>query len=223
VLPAFVIVAAVISLGPRLARAQPGVPLPGMMPGGVLLPAEMGECCNGFRTGYWAEYLVSRRGGESWHLRFAAVGREGAAWWLEMTMSQARRGEATVRMLINEGEGSREDRIQRLIIQPNRQIPLEIPIETSGEALPPLDRGTGPATLVGTEQLRLQPGTFTTRHYRRGEGEEAHHIWLSDDVALWGLARYVSPRVRLVLVGQGRGAVSRVTGEPVPFDPSILR
>lgn len=222
----WIFVAVLVLTMARAAAAQPGTPLPGMMPGGVLLPAEMGECCDGFRTGYWAEYRVTRiDNGRTWYVRFAAVGREGSAWWLEMTMSEARRGEATVRMLVDEGEGPREDRVRRLVVQLEGQIPLELPVRASDSRshLPPLDSGEGAATLVGTERLRLGAGTFTTRHYRRGGGDDAHHIWLSDEVALWGLVRYASPRVRLVLVGQGRGAVSRITGEPVPFDPSTLR
>lgn len=209
---------------PGRSPAQSGTPLPGMMPGGVRLPAEMGHCCTGFRTGYWVEYAVMRLSSrEVWHLHFAAVGREDSAWWIEMTMSQAQRGEATVRMLVEEGEGPREERIHRLIVQPEGQIPLELPLRESDSQLPPLDTGSGPAALVGSERLRLTAGTFTARHYRRGEGAEAHHIWLSEEVALWGLARYQSPRVRMTLVGQGRGAVSRVTAEPVPFDPATLR
>jgi hypothetical protein len=220
---ALIIVVAVCVV-PVTPRAQPGAPLPGMMPGGVLLPAEMGSCCGGFHVGSWVEYSVFRIATRQlWHLHFAAVGREGSAWWIEMTMSEARRGEATVRMLMEEGEGGREDRVRRLIIQPEGQIPLELPVSEASAQLPQLDAGSGPAVFVGAEQLRLRPGTFATRHYRRGEGDAAHHIWLSEEVALWGLARYHSPTVRLTLVGQGRGAASRVTGEPVPFDPASLR
>lgn len=208
---------------PRATRGQAGAPLPGMMPTGVFLPAEMGACCNGFRMGAWVEYLVVRRAGNKrWHLRMAAVGREESAWWIEMTMAESRGGEAVCKMLVDHGTGERDDRVRRVVIQPEGHLPLELPVEAATGHLPPLESGQGQGELVGRETLKLRPGTFEARHYRRGEGEDAHHIWLSDKVALWGLARYRSPRVTLTLVAQGTGAATRIVGEPVPFDPSSL-
>jgi hypothetical protein len=225
----FVIGVITLGMGVALARPTPsmgqaGVPLPGMMPSGVFLPAEMGGCCQGFQIGAWVEYLVVRRqGNKRWHLRMAAVGREESAWWIELTMAAPRSGEAVCKMLVDHGTGARDDRVRRVIIQPEGHLPLELPVEAAGEHLPPLEAGEGQGKLVGSDVLKLRPGTFETRHYRRGEGDDAHHIWLSDKVALWGLARYRSPRVTLTLLAQGRGASTRIIGEPVPFDPATIR
>ncbi len=213
-----------IALVASQVPAQQGAPLPGMMPTGVFLPSDLGECCQGFRVGQWVEYLVVRRlGNKRWHLHLAAVGQEEDAWWIEMTMAEARRGEAVCKMLINHGAGDRNDRLKRVIIQPEGHLPLELPVEAAVEQIPPVDAGEGPGELVGTERVKVRAGTFEARHYRRGEGPDAHHVWLSDTVALWGLTKYRSPRVSLTLLAQGTGAVSRITGTPVPFDPTTLR
>ena len=213
----------VVGLAPRRAPAQAGAPLPGMMPAGVFLPSEMGQCCDGFRMGSWVEYVMVRRGtAKRLHLHMAAVGREDEAWWIEMTMAEARRGEVTCKMLVDHGDGDRDDRLKRVILQPEGHMPLEMPLDVVESQTPPIEAGNGPGKLIGSEMLKLRAGVFETRHYRRGEGEEAHHIWLSEKVALWGLARYRSSRVTLTLLSQGTGAVSRVVGEPVLFDPSSL-
>lgn len=215
---------AAVMIRAQVAPAQRGGPLPGMMPAGVFLPAEVGACCDGFRTGNWVEYVVSRRDDERrFRMRMAAVGREGEAWWIEMTVSEARRGQATCKMLVDQGEGDRDDRLQRVIIQPEGHLALELPVKAASGQLPPLEAGSGATTLIGVERLKLRAGTFEAKHYRRGDGEGAHHIWLTEKVALWGLARYRSPKVSLSLVAQGRGAVSRIVGDPVPFDPASLR
>jgi hypothetical protein len=100
---------------------------------------------------------------------------------------------------------------------------LELPVDEAGDTLPDLESGEGPGVHVGTETLRVAAGTFQARHYRRGSGSEARHVWISDRVPLWGLTRFDGPRVRLTLVAMGTGAVSRVVDEPVPFDPNSIR
>lgn len=206
------------------APAQSGTPLPGMMPPGVFLPEELGACCEGFTVGAWVEYRVARRDAtKTFDMRFAVVGREGQAWWIEMEISDARVGAVATKMLVETGAGTRDERLKRIIVQPEGQLPLELPVKSAGSHVPPLEEGGGPGALVGTETLSLRAGTFSTQHFRRGSGEGAHDVWLSDGVALWGLARYRSPRVTLSLVAQGRGAVSRIEGEPIPFDPDQLR
>jgi hypothetical protein len=109
-----------------------------------------------------------------------------------------------------------------VIIQPEGHLPLEIPVKSSSGQVPQIEAGTGPGELVGNETIKLRAGTFKTRHYRRGRGEGARHVWVSDNVALWGLARYRSGKVTMALTAQGKGAVSRVTEEPVLFDPDAL-
>lgn len=216
---------AAVGGGPRPAAAQTGAPLPGMMPGGTLLPAELGRCCEGYRVGLWVEYLVllhDRR--EAWHLRLAVTGREGDAWWVEMTVAQARGGEAVARMLVRQGEGvGLGGRLLRLVVQAEGQIPLELPLEEASGTLPDLDAGEGASALVGSEQVRVRAGTFEARHYRRGAGRSARDAWISDRVPLWGLVRFHGPHAEMALTGMGTGAVSRITGDPVPFDPSTLR
>ena len=158
------------------------------------------------------------------HLHLAVVGRESAGWWIEMTVADSRAGEVVARLLVAEGETDRVGgRLLRLVVQPEGQIPLELPLTAARSTLPDLDAGEGPGVLVGTEQLRLDAGTFASRRYRRGEGPNAREVWISERVPLWGLARYVGPSVRMSLVAMGTGAASRVVGEPVPFDPATFR
>jgi len=226
--PVFIAVAALVVLlgASGTAAGQAGSPLPGMMPGGALLPAELGRCCDGYRVGHWVEYVVHlRERRQVWHLHLAVVGREGEAWWIEMTVAQARGGEAIARMLVHHGDEADQvgGRLRRLIVQPEGQVPLELPVEEASGTLPEIDSGEGPGVLVGAESIRVGAGTFRARHYRRGEGPRARHIWLSDRVPLWGLTRYRGPRVEMSLTAMGAGAASRVTAEPIPFDPSTLR
>lgn len=197
--------------------------MPGMMPAGVFLPSEMGDCCQGFKVGNWVEYVLVRRdSNKRWFIRLSAIAKIKTAWWIEMNMSDAHRGEAVCKMLVEPGKGSRDDRLRRVIIQPEGHLPLELPVKSASGQVPPIEAGSGPGELVGVEKIKLRTGTFETRHYRRGRGDEARHVWVSDKVALWGLARFRSASVTMTLTAQGTGAVSRVTDEPVLFDPDSL-
>ena len=217
-------VVGVTLVAPAEAPGQAGAPLPGMMPTGVFLPSEMGECCDGFRVGHWVEYLAVRQpGARRWHMRMATVGREGESWWVEMTMSEARRGDATCKILVDPGASDRDGRLKRVIIQPEGHMPLELPPRGAAKQIPAPEVAAGEGSLVGRERLKVRAGTFETKHYRRGEGESAQHVWMSERVGLWGLVKYRSSQVRLTLLGQGTGAVSRIVDEPVPFDPASIR
>ena len=216
--------ALVLGLAPAVASGQAGSPLPGMMPQGALLPAELGRCCDGYRVGHWVEYLVSAPGRRQlWHLHLAVVGRDGDAYWIELTMAQPSRGEAIARMLVDPGEGAVGGRLRRLIIQPEGNLPLELPLDMAPATLPAARPAEGSGTFVGTETIRVTAGTFSARHYRRGEGAEASDVWISERVPLWGLARFQGPRAQLTLIAFGTGAASRVVGEPVPFNPHSFR
>jgi hypothetical protein len=214
-----------IVVAPLVAPAQSGAPLPGMMPGNITLPAEMGRCCKGFKTGHWVEYAIRRVGGPrgTSRFRFAAVAREGQSWWLEMAVSQGGQGASVMKTLVRPGATSPSEGLQRMIIQPAGHLPLELPVEGTENQRPAFAEGGAPGVLVGHEGVRTPAGTFRARHYRKGRGSAAHHIWVSDRVGLWGVVQYRSPRVHLTLIGQGRGAASQVVGEAIPFDPSTIQ
>jgi len=219
------------------ARAEVGTPLPGMMAlaDGLVLPAELGASGRGqgFEVGSWVEYRLRRLGRASDTrevlLRLALTSQQGDELWLEMIISDDRGGRAVTRMLVD----SRTDaeagtpvpggRLRRLIIQHQRQIPLEIPVDSASAPVASVAEAGSPGALIGTESVRVGSRHVSARHFRRGSGGEQRDVWISDGVSLWGLVRYRGPRLSMTLVAQGTGATSSVTGEPIAFDPGALR
>lgn len=219
-----IVLFSLVIAAPSLAWAQEGIPLPGMMPTGVFLPGKASPGGKGFKVGHWVEYSFIRRPQNMSHrFRIAIVGREDSAYWLEMILSQVHRGEAISKILFDPEASDEQDRVRRVIIQPGSHMPLELPVKSGRKMVPQFTESVGTGKLIGTEKIRVRAGVFKAKHYKRTGGSDPCDMWLSENVALWGMVKYRSSKVSMSLAAQGKGAVSRITEQPVKFDPSKIR
>jgi hypothetical protein len=77
------------------------------------------------------------------------------------------------------------------------------------------------AAIVGDESVTVPAGTFLCKHIRAGtDTNEVSDIYLSQDVALFGMVKAKTSTGEIELTGHGAtGAVSQIKGEPaMEFD-----
>ncbi|MFH2006160.1 MAG: hypothetical protein ABI333_06205 [bacterium] len=202
---------------PQPARAAD--PLPGRMPG-LALPPRLRQPTGTVRVGSWVEYslydVTQRR---RVRLHWALVGKIGTGRWWEMTFREARKPPLRIKTLI-QGAVSKPSHIKRVIVQSGRDQALELPVKTGQKIMNVyLRRRQGAAIRnLGAATLVTAAGTFQTRHHSwKDENGQTIHEWTSPTAFIWGLVRFRSPRFRMELIRQGRGARSKIRGIPAKW------
>jgi hypothetical protein len=208
-----------LSLSLPAPPARAGDPLPGRMPG-VQLPPRLQKPQGKIRVGSWVEFsiqdITKRR---RFRLHWALVGKTGHSYWWELTFRQARKPVMRIKTLIK-GTVTKPSRIKRVIVQSGTSQPLELPMK-SGQKLMNvyLRKRSGAKTKDhGVVTLKVAAGTFQARHYSwKDTSGQTVHEWTSRKAGIWGLVRFRSSRFRMELIGQGRGARSRIRGIPAKW------
>jgi len=201
------------------APARAGDPLPGRMPG-VQLPPTLQKPMGPVRVGSWVEFsvqdLAKRR---RFRLHWALVGKTGRSYWWELTFREARKPQMRIKTLI-QGTVTKPSRIKRVIVQSGTSQALELPMKAGQKLMNVYLRKRRGARMKdhGAVKLKVAAGTFQTRHYSwKDAAGQTVHEWISRKAGIWGLVRFRSPRFQMELIGQGRGARSRIRGIPAKW------
>ncbi len=206
-----------LPLGTTPARADD--PLPGRMPG-MQLPPRLQKPMGKVSVGSWVEFSVKdnvkRR---RFRLHWALVGKTGRSYWWELTFREARKPMMRIKTLI-QGTVTKPNRIKRVIVQSGTSQALELPMKSGQKLMNVYLRKRRGARMKdhGAVTLKVAAGTFATRHYSwKDTAGQTVHEWISRKAGIWGLVRFHSPRFQMELIGQGRGARSRIRGIPAKW------
>ena len=120
-------------------------------------------------------------------------------------------------------------RVNKIIMQMGTSDPMEMPLE-GGQ-----DRQftkPDPKKLVGKESIKVQAGTFKTKHYRETSPEgDTYDFWVTDSVLPLGLVKLTGEQksnaamkggFSFELTATGKGAKVQITKPPKPFDQAAL-
>ena len=166
-------------------------------------------------VGSGAVYDVQQAGEPAMVMEMDVVGQEAGGYWVETRMTQP--GEMTSKMLMVEGA------IKRMIVKSGADPAMEMPammLQPSGPQTDLKDRGT----LIGTESITTDAGTFMCEHYRVGTGGEVSDAWINATISPYGLVKMSKPGMTLLLTRVVTGATTRITEEPMTMpDLSNLR
>lgn len=182
-------------------------------------------------TGVWnplvgagAAYVMEEKRGKH-EMEMAIVDKETVegktGYWLEMMLKDPREGEMVMKYLyVLDGN---QISIKRLIFQPPRQQPLEMPMAAARGSQTTADfRKESNVELVGQESVTTPAGTFACQHYRAKNSPGDY--WVSEKVSPWGLVKMTSQDTNMTLLRVISGAKSRITGTPQKFNPmDIMR
>jgi len=199
--------------------ARAGDPLPGRMPG-VQLPPRLQKPQGKIRVGSWVEFSVrSITKRRRFRLHWAVVGKVGRSFWWELTFREARKPVARIKTLIK-GTVTKPSHIKRVIVQTGTSQPLELPMKSGRKLMKVYLRKRRGVAIKdhGTVRLKVAAGTFLTRHqsWKDTSGQTVHE-WISRKAGIWGLVRFRTPQLEMELIGQGRGARSRIRGIPAKW------
>jgi hypothetical protein len=194
-------------------------PLPGRMPG-LRLPPRLRKPQGKVSVGSWVEFsLHDRTKHRRIRMHWALVGKTGRAYWWELSLREARRPVMRIKILI-QGTVTKPTRIKRVIIQHGTSQALELPLKTGQKIMNVYLRRRRGSKIKnhGTARITVAAGTFDTHHYSwLDESGQTIHEWTSRKAGIWSLVRFQSSRFRMELIGQGRGARTRIRGIPAKW------
>ena len=206
-------VGVLVTLMPLLASAQMGMHVAPAMRG-IFNPV----------VGSGGEYEITTEKGTKMVMEIAIVGKESVAgkdaYWFEMTMSTSPMGQMTMEMLtVVDGT---DTVISRTIMQMGNRPPMEMPTQMtkSSAQMQPADIRDR-AEDVGSETITTPAGTFTTEHYKMKDG--TGDAWVAAKAGPYGLVKFQGKDSTMVLTKVITDATDKITGTPVPFNPTMFQ
>lgn len=163
-------------------------------------------------VGAGATYEISGGKEGTSTMTIALVGKEGDAYWVEMSFD-TKKGNMLMKMLTtNEGD----HHVTRMIMQiPGQSQPMEM-----SQAM--LDRGQSledihsHGTNIGADTITVPAGTFLCDHWQSQAGDD---VWLSPKVPPYGLVKSVNKDGHtMVLTKVITDAKDKITGTPMSMD-----
>lgn len=160
-------------------------------------------------------HLTAARGGES-QFTYAVVGKEGAAYWLEIRSTIAK-GSMVMKQLMTMPGAGQAPEIQRMIMQAPGQPPMEMPVSMLKAHMANATAQGGAHGLgekVGAEKVTVPAGTFECDHYRSTANGNTADVWISTKVSPYGLVKMTSGDTKMELLKVLDHETSQITGEP---------
>ena len=219
-------------------------PARGQMRGGGIPATPVAAPLSKVPMGTWAEYTV-QRGDSSRKVRYALVGKEGAAFVVE-SRSETGQGEKVLTRTVLDADPTQEGAVKKVVTQFGDADPMEMP---AGRGAGPGGGGMrmgarylkpDPKALLGKENVKVAAGAFQADHYRT-EGPRGGTLdyWLARDAGPFGLVKLQMERtpggpgagggdegggkVLVELASKGKGAKPELTRPAKPFDPEAMR
>lgn len=206
-----VLLSFIVSSGP--ARADD--PLPGMMPK-EQIPDTLKNVTAKTDVGSWVEYSIRQEGSKmGYRWRIALVGKEGKGlYWWEYLFRWGRLRSLVVKVLM---EGKKHDptNFKRVIWKPGGHQAIELPMKKGIKLLQFYSRSKYKTKLMGSRMLVVAAGKFAAKYYISESRQRTKiHFWTNEGVPIMGLVKFLSPTMRMELIGFGSRAKSMITGKP---------
>lgn len=174
-------------------------------------------------VGQWAEYQMTPKGEKTMKMRFAVVGKEDDAHWLEYVMT-GHEGEQMISKMLVTGDPEDMSNIKRMIVKNGDEPAMEMPVQMmammEGKGMPEPEKAETPEpkmTDAGVESVTVPAGTFKANHWQFGSEGDTFDAWLKDGVGPYGLIKGSSKEFEMVLVGHGDKATTLITETPQAF------
>jgi hypothetical protein len=180
-------------------------------------------------VGSWSEYAVTEtEGGKKSTMRNAIVGKEGDAFWYEVSIFEG--GVRNIIKMYLKGDPNNPENIQRLIMkngdQPAQEMPREFVVMGRRMATTMFQTRSGSSVVdqpdlkteeVGTEQVTVPAGSYTVTRNRilDSAGKVLATYDFNKDVLPFGVVRSATDKVTMELLATGKDAVSLITEQPV--------
>ena len=163
-------------------------------------------------VGSGAVYRVEAKDHERATWQIAVVGKQSDdAYWLE-TSEPVQGGESITKYLV--GPKGIEQMVKKTPWQPAMQMPKS---SVPADALPGTDLDAA-GKLLGEETIELPAGSFSCRHYRLIEDGQPVDVWISMDVAPYGLVKWAASDTAITLQRVIAQAATQVTEQAQPSD-----
>ncbi len=190
---------------------------------GVFRPPEMPGAFQPV-VGAGATYQVKTANNSDVEFSYAVVGKEGAAYWLEIR-SATSKGSLVMKQLMSMPGPGQTPQIQRMIMQAAGRPPMEMPVAMLKGAVgrAQTQSTAGPHGLgekVGAEKVTVPAGTFECEHYRSASNGKNSDVWVSSKVSPYGLVKMVSGETRMELQKILAHETSQISGEPMKLPGS---
>jgi hypothetical protein len=175
--------------------------------------------------GSWAEYLVQKNGEAEVRLRLSVLpppaGAPEGSYWLEITAVGSATYPTAIKLLVHGDPLKRED-LDRVLLYPAGQAPLELPLDDARDELPKPIPVAHPARIkkLGLVDIKVVAGSFHAERLRVLARGGKTQLWLSrEQVPLWGLVRSEGAGRTVELLDYGKtGAHSVVPAGPGEID-----
>jgi len=180
------------------------------------------------QVGHGSEYDITTNNGSKMHVTLAIVGKESVegetAYWLQTGINNSEFGQIVSQRLTTLSAGKL--RGTKWIVQLGDKPPMEMPsghtpaARANSTSQPDSDYRTT-AVKVGVESVTVPAGTYQCEHWRAKDG--SGDAWLSSNVVPYSVVKASDKDGGAMLLTKAvNSAKSKITGKPVPFDPSLF-
>ena len=174
-------------------------------------------------AGSWVEYYVRNQGRPSARVRLSVLPPPKDApedrRWLEVATVGDEVFPAVVKLLVH-GDPLQKQAVERLVIYPAGQVPLELPLDEGREALD-AQRANPPAakvTKLSAADVVVPAGTFHASRLKVAAKGGSTRLWLDPSVPLWGLVRSEGAGRIVELLQYGKTGAHTIV-PPAPGEP----
>lgn len=174
--------------------------------------------------GSWVEYAVRHRGNPELRVRLSVLpppaGAAEGRYWLEVAAVGERAFPTVVKLLVH-GSPTQPENIERFVLYPAGQAPLELPLDEARDRLHDDKRAPALATVrkLLPADVKVPAGTFHADRLRVTARGGATTVWLArDQVPLWGLVRSQGANRTVELLGYAMSGAHTLV-PPAPGEP----
>lgn len=175
-------------------------------------------------VGAGAAYEIQNASGEKHRMEIAIVGKETiegkVGYWFEITTVSPHSGGEMVMKSLIVADGS-DTTVMKMMMQMAGRPPMDMTAQMAHNphSRQPVDI-RDKADDVGSETITVPAGTFVCEHYRMKDG--SGDTWVSPKVGVYGMVKHQGKESTMVLTKVITDARDKITGTPVPFDPSQM-
>ncbi|MGM0597877.1 MAG: hypothetical protein ACQES9_12655 [Myxococcota bacterium] len=174
------------------------------------------------KIGSWIEYsLFDKQKQKKLKLKIAFVGRAdgGRSSWIEISISGMNQV-IRVKMLFEGNPGAKIKNPKKAIIKMGHLYPMSLPLPKTKKMLPMIYRQPMmKPVILSPRTIKTPAGEFKRATGARGMDPNGNvvEVYNHKNIRLNGFLKFEDSRFKMVLIGQGKGARSRIKQKPAPF------